>query len=86
MNGAVETWFSIKDISEYVSKKKNGNSVVNFPQPFWLTLFSIAFSHARAVLAIASARTKFRDYLLPIINPSEEFKKSFPGEVEFLNT
>ncbi|GEM_PF-2975357 len=44
---------------------------VDFPTPLIIQIYGIAFSHARALLAIDIAPTCYRDkYMLPVIDPT----------------
>jgi hypothetical protein len=82
MRGKVETIFTIKDMKNFASNRPGGEEVVDLPEPFWVTLFSLAFSHARASIAMFSGRTKYGGLLLPVINPTLEFRKIFAGELK----
>jgi hypothetical protein len=55
------------------------------PDNLWISLFSIAFTHARAIIAKSSAGTKYGHMLLPIINPVQEFKNLFGPHLQELN-
>lgn len=77
LRGKVLTGFYIKDMKSYARMQDNGQEGVDIPEQLWVTLFSIAFTHARAILARSSAGTKFTDLLMPVINPQQEFQKLF---------
>ena len=77
LKGKVLTAFYIKDMKAYAKKEANGKEGIDIPEAVWVTLFGIAFTHARAILAESSAGTKFRGLLMPVINPQQEFKNLF---------
>ncbi len=77
MKGKAMTSYLIKDMKSMSKKAENGSDSVDLPEPLWISLFSIAYTHARALLAKNSAGTKYRHLLLPAINPTTEFKKLF---------
>lgn len=81
MRGNVETIFSIRNMNLYAfSDDRPG---IDLPREFMITLFSISFSHARAILAQSSGRVKFSTILLPIIDPVLEFNKMFPDSLKY---
>ena len=61
---------------------KDGKSAIDLPDPLWVTLFSISYSHARAMLAKSAAGTKFGQMILPLVDPEEHFKNIFKKELE----
>ncbi|NBW35872.1 MAG: hypothetical protein EBR30_12790 [Cytophagia bacterium] len=71
------TSFGIKDINLYARKDDKGQDEIDFPDAFWTLLFSLAYSHARALQAKSAGSTIFKTFMLPIINPESEFKKLF---------
>lgn len=77
LKGKVLTSFFIKDMKTYARKHESGQEGIDIPEPVWVTLFSIAFTHARAILARSAAGTKFSGLLMPVINPPQEFRKLF---------
>ena len=79
------TGFYIKEMKSYTRIQENGQEAIDIPEPLWVTLFSIAFTHARAILARSSAGTKFTELLMPVINPQQEFQKLF-GQFFFTAT
>lgn len=82
MRGKSKTTFLIKDMHKHARKSADGSDDgVDLPDQIWVTLFSIAFTHGRALLAKSSAGTKFSHMLMPIINPDQEFKKIFGHEL-----
>ncbi len=77
LKGKVVTLFSVKDMSSFRGPLKNDQETVNLPDDVWVTLFSIAFTHCRAIFARSAAGTKFSHFILPVINPRVEFEKLF---------
>ncbi len=77
MKGKIMTVFLIRDLKSMARINENGTEEVDLPEPLWIALFSIAFTHARAILARSSAGTKYSHMILPPINPQTEFKKLF---------
>lgn len=77
LRGKVLTGFYIKDMKSYARAYESGQEGIDIPEQVWVTLFSIAFTHARAILARSSAGTKFTGLLMPVINPQQEFQKLF---------
>jgi hypothetical protein len=82
LRGKISTAFSIKDMKTHTKKNQDGSEGFNISEAVWATFFSIAFTHARAILARSSAGTKFSHLLLPVINPQHEFKKLFGKYLE----
>lgn len=82
MRGNVETIFTINDLKSYAIKKADGKDAIDLPDGVWVTLFSLSYSHARALLAHCSGRSQFVGLLLPIINPTAEFKKLFAQQLQ----
>jgi hypothetical protein len=77
LKGKVSTAFSIKDMQTHTRKAEDGKAGLDVPEAVWVTFFSIAFTHARAILARSAAGSKFTNLLMPVINPQQEFKKLF---------
>jgi hypothetical protein len=73
----VMTIFSIKDMKSRTKFSTDGKPMVDLPEKLWISMFSISFTHTRALLAKSSAGTRFGQMLLPIINPEEQFRKLF---------
>ena len=71
------TDFGVSPLKEFEPKQAEENAVTNLPQGLLTTLLSIAFSHARAMLASKTAGTKYSDTLLPIINPTDIINHMF---------
>lgn len=65
------TDFGVSTLEKFERKQTGENAVANLPQELLTTLLSIAFSHARAMLATKTTGTKYSDTLLPIINPTD---------------
>lgn len=81
----VATVFGVKDLRNFGRKRNDGSDAVDLPDPVWVTLYSIAYTHARAILYRNCSRTKLNEFILPIINPDEEFRKLFKAELERSN-
>lgn len=73
----VMTIFSIKDMKSRTQISSEGKPLVDLPEDLWITMFSISFTHTRALLAKSAAGSRFSQMLLPIINPEEQFKRLF---------
>ena len=85
MKGRTATTFLIRNLSKY-SKKINDKEAVDLPDPLWITMFSVAFSHTRALLAKSSSATRYGHMLMPLINPEQEFYKLFGPTLDKLKT
>lgn len=82
LRGKTISTFVFQDLKSREIKKPDGKYAVDLPNPLWITLFSLSYSHARAMLARSAAGTSLSHLLLPIINPDEQFKKIFATELE----
>ncbi len=71
------TSFGIKDMESFTKKDEKGQDAVDLPDALWISLFSMAYSHARALLARSAGPTIFKAFIIPPINPEAEFKKLF---------
>lgn len=71
------TSFSIKDMESLSKKTENGQDALDLPDALWISLFSMTYTHARALLAKSAGPTIFKSLMLPPINPEAEFKKLF---------
>jgi hypothetical protein len=76
MKSSVMTVYLIRDLKSF-AKKVDGVDSVNLPDPVWHILFSIAFTHTRAIMARSSAGSKYSHLIMPPVNPEVEFKKLF---------
>lgn len=81
LRGRTISVFFIKDMKSRASIK-DGKETVDLPNPLWVTLFSISFTHARAMLARSAGGTKYGHLIMPLINPEVEFKKLFGEHVQ----
>ena len=81
LRGKTTTIFLVQNLKDR-SKIVDAKELVDLPDPLWITLFSISFTHARAMLARSSAGSKFGQFILPIINPEEQFRLIFKAELE----
>jgi hypothetical protein len=62
------TVFEIKDFNTFFDKEKNVHEI---PANNLMLFYSLAYTHARALLCVEIAPTIYRDgYILPVINPS----------------
>lgn len=84
MRSKVMTIYLIKGLGTRI-KKINDIEHIDLPDQLWIAIFSIAFTHTRAVAARSSAGSKYSNLLLPLINPEAEFKKLF-GKLNTPNT
>lgn len=85
MKGKVMTVYLIKDMKLVTKKNRDNKDIVDLPDKLWISLFSMAFTHARALIAKSSAGTKYAHMLLPIINPEKEFHKLFGPYLQEMN-
>jgi hypothetical protein len=76
------TSFGIKNMESFTKKDEHGKDAVDLPDAMWISLFSMAYSHARALLAKSAGPTIFKSFLLPPINPEAEFKKLFGPHIK----
>lgn len=81
MRSKTVTVFGIKDFKAH-SKFISDKEVFDLPDQLLVTMFSISFSHARALHAKSSAGTKFSKLLIPLINPDQELRKLFGEKFE----
>lgn len=70
------TRFFIKGLKRFEIKKAETVSI-DLPDQILVTLFSISFSHARAIQMQNTTGTKFQNIYLPIINPEETLKNIY---------
>lgn len=67
------TVYQVKGLGDVYNTKENNFDI---PDGFIVQLFSIAYSHARALLATEISPTIYKDkYILPVIDPSSLLKK-----------
>lgn len=63
-----KTTFQVKGLEEVYDTESNS---FDFPNEFMIQLYSLSYSHARALLATELSGTMYRDkFFLPVINPS----------------
>jgi len=60
------TVFQAKDLSKFC----DSDGKLNLPEQYATTLLGIAITHARALLSQTSARSRFGDLIIPIVNPT----------------
>jgi hypothetical protein len=80
LKGRTTTVFVIDNLKERV-RILDGKESVDLPDPLWITLFSISYTHARAMLSRSSAGTKFGNMILPLVNPEDQFRTIFKNEL-----
>ncbi|WKK75899.2 hypothetical protein QYS49_31565 [Marivirga salinae] len=56
--------------------KLEDDGKLNLPDQHWITMLSLAISHARALMARSTNGTIHHNLILPIVNPSEIFKNT----------
>ena len=76
LRGRTTSVFLIQNLKDRASIK-DGKEMIDLPDPLWITLFSISFTHTRAMLARSAAGSKYGHLIMPLINPEVEFKKLF---------
>ena len=76
------TSFRIKNMESFTKKDEKGQDAVDLPDELWIALFSMAYSHARALLAKSAGPTIFKTLIIPPINPESEFKKLFGQHIK----
>jgi hypothetical protein len=69
MTGTVATRFWVDNMKGFADK----NGVVEFPDGMLPALFSIAFSHMRAIISKNVSGSRFTNIIVPIVNPNELF-------------
>lgn len=79
VQGKSYTVFSIQNMKKY-SRTRDGEEAIDFPDPLWATLFGIAYTHARALLAVKTAGTRFSTCIMPLIDPASAFRQVFAKE------
>ena len=73
MSSSALTQFFVKGLKRFV--EPGSPSSITLPDGLMLMLFSISFTHARAIQAVNVASTKFSSFVLPIINPAEVYNQ-----------
>jgi len=62
------TAFEVKGLKNIYDKEKER---INFPDGLLIQIYSIAYTHARALLAVELSPTVYKDkYFLPVVDPS----------------
>jgi hypothetical protein len=69
ISGTVLTRFGIDNLSSFV----NADNKIDFPAGSLEMLFSIAFSHMRAIVSKNVAGSRFTNIVVPIVKPNELF-------------
>ena len=70
LSGTSLTRFNVTNLKGFI--KENNDMLL--PDGFLETLFGIAFTHMRAILAKNIAGSKFSNIIVPIVNPNPLFK------------
>lgn len=78
------TVFNVKNLKSVV-KVVDGRELFDIPDQLLVTMFSISFTHSRALHAKSCAGTKYSELLMPLINPDHEFRKLFGPNLENLS-
>ena len=74
MMANVLTRFFIKDLQNFILMKEE-KETLDLPNHVMVTMFSITFTHTRAIMSKNCASSKFKDYYLPLINPAESLQQ-----------
>lgn len=70
------TIFLVKNLEKY---KINNSDLFDLPENFIVIIYGLAFTHARALLAVEISPTAYKDhYILPLIDPAIFLKKVAP--------
>ncbi len=60
----------------YENQVKLENDKLDLPDQHWITMLSIAISHARALMARSTNGTMHHNLILPIVNPTEIYNNT----------
>jgi len=80
LSSSVETGYVVKGLKDLKEESEDGDLSINLPDKLWVALFSMAYSHTRAILARSAYGSKFQHLILPPINPEQEFKRVFDNK------
>ena len=72
LSGKASTRFLIKNLKDFVVSDS-----LNLPPDAMTTMFSMSFTHTRAILSKNTAGSKFDNMYLPIVNPGELLNNFF---------
>lgn len=68
------TTYAIEGLQGFYNEKEG---VYNLPDDFRIQLFALAYTHARALLAVEIGPTVFNGkYMLPVVDPKQFWKQS----------
>ena len=81
LSGTVLTEFMIDNLKSFV----DDDGIVKSPEGSLETLFGIAFSHMRAIISKNVSGSKFTNFFVPIVNPTELFQELLQIKVAKLN-
>ena len=85
VSGRVLTRFFVSQLEQYFSPDRE--YILTLPNDYDLTLFSLSFTHTRAILTKNLAGTKYSKVIVPLVNPNEFFLQfRVKKEVEDLPT
>ena len=70
-SNTVSTKFKVVEMKSFFNPD---DQVINWPNNSLETMFGIAFSHLRSIMAKNLGASKFKDYIIPLVNPSSLFK------------
>ena len=69
-----KTQYAVKNIKQYHNKE---NQAYDLPDNFVIILFTLAYSHARALLAVELSPTPLKDKIfLPVVDPKKLIPKN----------
>lgn len=72
-HGSVLTKFVVKDLLNFME-----GDLLKLPEGALVTLYSMAYTHTRAIMSKNLKGTLFQNQLLPIIDPDHMLKNLFP--------
>lgn len=79
VTGTVVTKFAVENLKSFT----DSDGSVIWPSNALEVMFSIAFTHMRALLAKNTAGTKFSQYIVPLVNSRELFKQLMDADPNF---
>lgn len=68
LRGKAQTTFFVENMQKFVKEDTNE---IDLPHDALVAMFSISFSHTRALVAKASMGSRYNNLYLPLINPKE---------------
>ncbi|MES2111363.1 MAG: hypothetical protein V4577_21585 [Bacteroidota bacterium] len=79
VTGTVVTKFAVDNLKSFT----DSDGSIMWPSNALEVMFSIAFTHMRALLAKNTAGTKFSQYIVPLVNSRELFKQLMDADPNF---